>query len=144
MQPEKLAETRAWFRRMEDDLRAADVDLGADPPLIADALFHCQQAVEKALKGFLTWHDRPFRKVHDLRELGAEAIAMDGSLELWIRRSIPLSPFATVFRYPYTLAEPSEEETRESVSLTREVCHAILARLPEGLRPATPTDDKGL
>jgi len=92
MQPEKVAETRAWFRRMEDDLRAAEVDLAADPPLVADALFHCQQAVEKALKGFLTWHDRPFRKVHDLREIGAEAIAVDASLEPVIRRSVPLSP----------------------------------------------------
>lgn len=58
---------------MAEDRRAADVDLTVDPPLLADALFHCQQVVEKALKGFLTWHDRPFRKVHDLREIVAEA-----------------------------------------------------------------------
>ena len=31
-------------------------------PLLGDATFHCQQAVEKALKAFLIWHDRPFRK----------------------------------------------------------------------------------
>ncbi len=134
MQPEKVAETQAWFHRMAEDLRAAEVDLAAAPPLLADALFHCQQAVEKALKGFLTWHDRPFRKVHDLRELGADAIAVDGSLEPLIRRSVPLSPFATAIRYPYTFGEPTEEETRGAISLAREVCQAILSRLPRELK----------
>jgi len=133
MQPEKAAETHAWLRRSAEDLRAADVDLAAAPPLVADALFHCQQAVEKALKGFLTWHDRPFRKVHDLREIGAEAIAVDASLEALVRQSVVLSPFATVFRYPYELADPSQEEAREMLSLACEVCQALLARLPEGI-----------
>jgi len=143
MQPEKLAETRGWLRRMKEDLRAAEVDLAADPPLLADALFHCQQAVEKALKGFLTWHDRPFRKVHDLREIGAEAIAVDGSLEPVIRRVVPLSPFATVFRYPCMLTEPSEEETRETLALAREGCRAILTRLPSELQAGgTGADDR--
>jgi len=131
MQPEKVAETRAWFQLTADDLRAAEVDLAAEPPLLVDALFHCQQAIEKSIKGFLTWHDRPFRKVHDLREIGAEAIAVDASLESLIRRTVPLSPFATVFRYPYTLMEPSQDEAREALSLAREVLQAILSRLPK-------------
>ena len=38
--------------------------MAADPPLLEDALFHCQQAVEKVLKALLTWHDEPFRKTH--------------------------------------------------------------------------------
>jgi HEPN domain-containing protein len=37
------------------------------PALFGAAVFHCQQAAEKALKGFLAWHDTPFRKTHDLR-----------------------------------------------------------------------------
>ena len=40
------------------------------PPLPREALYHCQQAAEKALKGFLAFHDHPFRRTHDLRELG--------------------------------------------------------------------------
>lgn len=50
--------------RAQEDLRGAEIDLAAAPPLLGDATFHCQQAVEKALKGFLTWHDRVFRKTH--------------------------------------------------------------------------------
>ena len=57
--PELLAETKAWFVRATADLRAGDLDLGAEPPLTGDAAFHAQQAAEKALKGFLTWHNQP-------------------------------------------------------------------------------------
>ena len=29
-----------------------------------------EASVEKALKAFLSWHDRPFRKTHSIEELG--------------------------------------------------------------------------
>jgi len=38
--------------------------------LFGHALFWCQQAAEKSLKGFLTWNECSFRKTHDLEELG--------------------------------------------------------------------------
>jgi HEPN domain-containing protein len=39
------------------------------PPLPNGAVFHAQQAAEKALKAFLAWHDLPARPTHDLTEL---------------------------------------------------------------------------
>ncbi|MDH5429312.1 MAG: HEPN domain-containing protein [Nitrospirota bacterium] len=47
MRPESEIEARAWFQKAANDLRGADIDLAATPPLIEDALFHCQQAAEK-------------------------------------------------------------------------------------------------
>src|SRR5256885_948672 len=55
------------------DLRAAALDLAADPPILDDLVFHCQQAVEKAMKAFLSWHDEPFGKTHNLETLGEGA-----------------------------------------------------------------------
>jgi HEPN domain-containing protein len=52
----------------------------ADPPLLADVVFHCQQATEKALKALLTWHDRAFRKTHNLVELGEACVEIDAAL----------------------------------------------------------------
>jgi hypothetical protein len=43
-------------------------DEAATPPDVKGALFHSQQTAEKALKGFLTWHDIAFRRVHELGE----------------------------------------------------------------------------
>jgi HEPN domain-containing protein len=52
--PELVAETRAWFAKAFHDIRAAEALATASPPLSDEAVFHCQQAAEKALKGFLT------------------------------------------------------------------------------------------
>ena len=68
--PDRIAETRSWFSKASEDLRAATFELTAEPPLTADIVFHAQQAVEKSIKGFLGWHDRPFRKTHNLVEIG--------------------------------------------------------------------------
>ena len=70
--PEQIAEVRSWFLKSGDDLCAAAFELTAEPPLTADIVFHAQ-AVEKAIKGFLSWHHRPFRKTHNLVEIGEPA-----------------------------------------------------------------------
>ncbi len=62
MADEKRKEIQAWLTKAAKDLRGAEVDLAANPPLVEDALFHCQQAAEKAMKGFLTAHDTIFSK----------------------------------------------------------------------------------
>jgi hypothetical protein len=67
--PELIAETRAWFSKAFNDLRAAEALVATSPPLFDEAAFHCQQAAEKALKGFLTWNGRTFRKTHNLEEI---------------------------------------------------------------------------
>jgi HEPN domain-containing protein len=37
-----------------------------DDPYLDTAVYHCQQAVEKALKAFLTYHDTEFEKTHGI------------------------------------------------------------------------------
>ncbi len=128
--PVRVEETRAWFGKAQDDLRAALVDTEAQPPLLEDALFHCQQAVEKAMKGYLTWHDRPFRKTHSLGELGVICVELDRSLESLLRRAASLSEYATIYRYPGEAVPPSEEEAVSSRELAKEVVSQLLARLP--------------
>ena len=73
-------DAQAWVAKAELDLRAAKLDLSVDPPLLADAAFHCQQAAEKSLKGILALHDRPFRKTHDIGELAGVAIQVQDAI----------------------------------------------------------------
>ena len=68
LDPARVADVKAWLTKASIDLRAAAVDLGVSPPLLTDVVFHAQQAAEKTLKGFLFFHDRVFRKTHDLGE----------------------------------------------------------------------------
>ncbi|HEX2172029.1 MAG TPA: HEPN domain-containing protein [Dehalococcoidia bacterium] len=65
---EKLRLAHEWLRKAEHDIRTAEY-ASHIPDLTDIVAFHAQQAVEKALKAFLIWHDQPFRKTHDLAEL---------------------------------------------------------------------------
>jgi HEPN domain-containing protein len=108
--PARVAEARAWVVRAARDLRAAEHEFRAVPPLLDDIVFHCQQAAEKALKGFLTWHDRPFRKTHSIEELGEQSLAVDPALGPIIDQAVPLTEYAWKFRYPGEMEEPSRTE----------------------------------
>ena len=72
--PIRIADVRSWIHKAARDLLAGDHERAADPPILEDVVFHAQQAVEKVLKGFLAWHDHPFRKTHDLIEIGQACV----------------------------------------------------------------------
>ena len=133
--PARAAETRAWLVRAALDLRAAEFERTGDPRLAADIAFHCQQLAEKSMKAFLAWHDRPFRKTHNLIEIGEQCAAIDPGLEPVLRRAAVLTEYAWKFRYPGDPDEPSREETEEAFRLARDVHDAIIGRLPADVRP---------
>ena len=87
--PLLVTETKSWFIKAANDLRAAVHEFSAEPPLLGDIVFHCQQAAEKAMKGFLTWHNCPFRKTHSLEEIGEQCLAFDQTLKLLVDRAVP-------------------------------------------------------
>ncbi len=133
--PVRTDEARSWVVKAREDLRAAEHNLLADPPLLADTLFHCQPAVEKVLKGLLAWHDIPFRKTHSLVELGEACAKAVPGLEPLLRKAAPLTEYAWKFRYPGDLEEPSTSEAREALALAREVLETIRSRLPAEVCP---------
>jgi HEPN domain-containing protein len=135
MRPEVAAETREWLERAADDLRETEHDLTATPPLLRGAVFHAQQAAEKALKAFLTAWERPFRRTHDLDVLGSDVVALDPSLAAVVAPARDLTPYAWRFRYPGAPLAPTEEEARAALELARAVYEAVLARLPAEVRP---------
>ena len=133
--PARVADTKAWLTKAASDIRSAEVASAAEPPLLSDAAFHCQQATEKVLKGFLAWHDRPFRKTHSLVELGEQCAELETELEPLLKRAAPLTAYATEYRYPGGPDDPSMEEVAAALSLAREVFEAVASRLPEDARP---------
>ena len=80
--PMKSSDPHARWEAVEDRLavaregrRVAAVCLATDPTLRGVAAFHCQQAVEKLLKGFLMLAGKRSPKTHSLEQLGAMAQA---------------------------------------------------------------------
>lgn len=133
--PVLVADTKAWMAKADSDLRAGAHELTASPPFTGDAVFHAQQAAEKALKGMLVWHDVPFRKTHDLAEVGRACVELDVSPAPLLRRGAGLTQYVWRYRYPGEPGEPTMTEAQEALALAREVYEAILARLPEEVRP---------
>lgn len=133
--PQRVAECRAWLDRTWADLDSATILLGSARPRPDTALFHCQQAVEKAWNALLFWHDVPFRKTHNLRELGDACARLDQALTPLAQRAQDLTQFSWVFRYPGETEAPPLPEAEAALALASEVYAAILDRLPEDVRP---------
>ena len=91
--------------------------------------------MEKALKAFPPWHDRPFRRTHDLVELGAECVAIDPALQPHLRGTAPLTEYAWRYRYPGEPFHLEESEVRQAVDRARAVVALIEGRLPPEAHP---------
>ncbi|MHB1846620.1 MAG: HEPN domain-containing protein [Deltaproteobacteria bacterium] len=89
LDPVLVEDTRAWLVKAAEDLRAADHERTAQPPLSGDIVFHAQQAAEKSLKAFLAWNDQPFRKTHNLIELGDACTRIDPALQPLLAKAGP-------------------------------------------------------
>ncbi|HEX9092962.1 MAG TPA: HEPN domain-containing protein [Coriobacteriia bacterium] len=118
-----------WLRRANRDLGAAALDLSVEPPFLADAVFHCQQAAEKALKGLLAAHARVFGKTHIIEDLAPDLLASDATLEPILRRASRLTVYAWKFRYPGEADEPPLAEAREALEIARAVVAAVEERI---------------
>lgn len=133
--PEVIAETRAWFAKAFNDLRAAEALAATSPPLFDEAVFHCQQAAEKALKGFLTSNGCTFRKTHSLEEIGEQCLTIDPSMRAVVDQAAPLGEYAWKFRYPGGPSPPRPDEVVEALASARGIFEAAVSRLPFDARP---------
>jgi HEPN domain-containing protein len=106
------------------------VGLKAEPMLLEDVLFHCQQAIEKSFKAFLTFHDRPFRKTHNLEEIGQACLDIEPDLLPIVNEAVPLSEYAWAFRYPGEPELPDIGEAQDAFRIATQVFQSILQRIP--------------
>jgi HEPN domain-containing protein len=97
---------------------------------LRQSLFHCQQAVEKALKGFLVYNEQPFRKTHALAPLSDKCVLLDASLEGVVAPALDLTRYAVEFRYPGEAEEPTVEEALKWLAVARIVLAEVMQRIP--------------
>jgi HEPN domain-containing protein len=133
--PVRQEDTRAWLTKAAKDLRSAENGFSAYPPLLEDVVFHCQQAIEKTLKGFLTWNDIPFRKTHSLEEIGRQCTNIEPAFEEVVDEAAPLTEYAWKFRYPGGVEEPTKEEAEEALKIAHKIQEKVLSSLPPEVHP---------
>jgi HEPN domain-containing protein len=126
----KMEVIQRWLQKAESDVKAAKYLLKVEDAPTDVICFHCQQAIEKYLKAYLTFRDIRVMKIHDLEVLLNMCVEKDRAFESLEKDKISsLSSFATEVRYPDEFYIPSAEEAKESFELALKVKDFVLKKL---------------
>lgn len=119
-----------WMKKVESDLKVVKHIITIDEPPTDILCFHCQQAVEKYLKAFLTFRDVRVSKTHDMDIIMNLCIEQDEEFERLDKKKISdLSYYAVEIRYPEEFYFPTLNETKEYFTLALKVKDFVLRRL---------------
>lgn len=88
-----------WLSKATEDLLAATL-LMEDERTAKQAVFHCQQCIEKGLKGYILLKSGNLVDGHNLTWLCRHAAKMDGEFMQWVDESIVLNRYYIETRYP--------------------------------------------
>jgi HEPN domain-containing protein len=123
--------TRTWLVKARADLGSAR-KLADGPDAYPDvAIYHCQQAAEKTIKGFLTFYGQRFEKVHNLPLLVAQAMKLRPEFGDLLDAAERLTPYATLFRYPGDILEPDPIELTQAMTDAEQFYAFIVEILPQ-------------
>lgn len=111
---------KEWIEKAGNDLRTAEILLEEDGP--TDTLcFHCQQAVEKYLKAFLTFKKLPFKKIHDLTILGKLVAKQNKDFSDYLDDCKILNAYYIESRYPPEVIYYSQKEAKKSFETAKAI-----------------------
>jgi len=132
---ERNALTLEWIQLADSDIEMAKRAMAGKRKLPDHAAFHYQQAAEKLLKGFLTWHGKPIEKTHDLGVLCTRCTEIDRTFEDLADDLESLTDYAVDFRYP-GVSRPDENMVRNAADIVAQVDGRVMSRLPHELANA--------
>lgn len=118
----KIDEIKKCIAKAVNDLKVTKhLILVKDP--ITDALcFHTQQCVEKYLKAFLVYHDKAYRKTHNIAELLELCFQIDAEFKELKKLNIhELTVYATELKYPEFFHIPTIEEAKKTLEIALKV-----------------------
>lgn len=130
-----MSETDRWLEFAGDDLRSAELLAGAG--IFHLACFHCQQAAEKILKGFLLARKRNYPRTHSLPDLLQLCAKLDSDFMSLERACISLDRFYVPTRYPDAAAGtlpgglPDRNDAEEAVAQVGEILAFVMRLLPK-------------
>ncbi|MCL2812191.1 MAG: HEPN domain-containing protein [Clostridia bacterium] len=93
--------------------------------------FHCQQAAEKYLKGYLVYHNEEIVRTHILNELIDLCMKYDDGFEALRDMCTYLTPFAVQVRYPDHTFEIAEIEAKRSLDYVRIIIDFVSEKMKD-------------
>jgi HEPN domain-containing protein len=128
---------RNWLVKAQHDLATARKAASPPDPYLDTAIYHCQQAAEKALKGFLAFNSQPLQRTHDIELLLSLASPLEPRFAAWLDAGERLTRYATLYRYPADVMEPDADEYDQALMDAEALYSLVLSLLPEGLCPSS-------
>lgn len=128
---QRFDEAREWLLKAEKDLLSARILMEYGRPVLETGCFHCQQAVEKALKCFLVWKSISFERVHSLTYLLDLCETQESGFAALRDKAETLAPYAVEVRYPGKDIQIPADEAREVLATTEAIWNFILDLLPD-------------
>lgn len=120
-----------WFKKGDEDMKYAILGLKNNGPYSLGC-FHCHQAVEKYLKGYLVYKEREFEKIHDLLLLLRLCLEIDKEFSNFIELCERLNAYYIPTRYPVPeIKEYTQEELRDFITRTQKIIIFVKERVKE-------------
>ena len=99
MQKLDILDVKDWFEIADDDLYSAIELSKLHRKPFEIICYHCSQAVEKYLKGFLEYNNVPIEKTHDLVKLISKCISLNPSFNDIRIECVFINRFISQVRY---------------------------------------------
>jgi len=130
MKDDKLEVVRSWFKKAENDLINAENTIKMENPPCDTICFHAQQCAEKYIKGFLTFNEIYFPKIHSIEDLVELCKQIVPEIESELDNVEILSSYSVEVRYPDEIYyDIPKEDAQEAIDLAKKVKTVILKYL---------------
>jgi HEPN domain-containing protein len=120
---------QAWLLKAAHDLQTAQIVAFHLPDFDDTIAFHCQQAIEKSLKGYLVYLDIEFKPVHDLGYLLNLVGTKDESFNQYYDQVVRVSRFAVHIRYPDQIIRLTKEQISDAIDLANLIFEIVQNRI---------------
>lgn len=119
-----------WLEKAKNDLIVAEHTFeDLYPKQIEICCYHCQQATEKILKGYLEYKNIEPPKTHNLVMLCQMCMEIDTEFIEIIECCSDLTPYSITTRYPNEI-EIMESEAVIALKQSKEVFNFVVSKIP--------------
>jgi len=116
-----------WLARAEEDLQVAELLIKENRSANTICL-HSHQSVEKYLKGFLAYHEKHIRKIHELNMIVAECSKIDASFAELHDDAVTLNAFYTPARYPADMPDFTMKDAKKACEAAQRIEKFVLSK----------------
>ena len=124
-----------WFAKARQDLKTAKHLHPIEADFYSGIVFHCQQCAEKAIKGFLTFHNVRVLKTHDMDKLLSFTVGIDPEISVKFSKIRVFTKYAVEYRYPdaeMNLPSLDDLAVTDALKIAEDILNYLSDSIPAG------------